>query len=112
MRTRSLVLVCALLMLLPIAAWAGKTGTMSTPVLSCGTVSEVSINILACAGATGAPAGFSLQWVTAAQLANGPDGIAGTADDNTWPASESLDLCKGSFSGNANGSRYNLAKNA
>lgn len=54
--------------------------------------------------------GRSGRLLTAAQLAAGPDGIAGTADDNTWLASDSLDLCKASFSGNANGSAYKLAK--
>lgn len=98
----------ALMSLVP-AAWAGKTGTMSTPILSCGAVTSVSFDVGVCAGATGAPAGFSLQWITATQLANGPDGVAGTLDDNTWPLSDSLDLCKASFSGNANGSSYSLA---
>ncbi|MFL6290428.1 MAG: hypothetical protein ACJ759_05995 [Thermoanaerobaculia bacterium] len=102
--------VLALMCLVP-AAWAGKTGIMNTPLLSCGAITSVTFDVGVCAGATtGAPAGFSLQWVTAAQLANGPDGIAGTLDDNTWPLSESLDLCKASFSGNANGSSYNLVK--
>ena len=109
---QALAVLAALLMLAAAPGWAGKTGTMSTPVLSCGASAEVSLDILVCAGATGAPAGFSLQWVTAEQLANGPDGISGTLDDNTWPASDSLGLCKASFSGNANGSIYNLGKNA
>src|SRR5215218_4616411 len=100
--------VLAVMCLVP-AAWAGKTGTMNTPLLSCGAITSVTFDVNVCAGAiTGAPAGSSLQWVTAAQLANGPDGLAGTLDDNTWPASDSLDLCKASFSGNANGSSYNL----
>jgi len=109
---RMLALAVIALMCLAPAAWAGKVGTMSTPVLTCSQINFVSFDVRVCAGATGAPAGFSLQWVTAAQLANGPDGIAGTLDDNTWPASESLDLCKASFSGNANGSTYVLAANA
>jgi hypothetical protein len=82
---------------------------MSTPTIDCGVSTQSSIEIIVTAGATGAPAGFSLQWVTAAQYAAGPDGILGTADDNTWPASDDTQLCKGSFSGNANLSRYNLA---
>jgi hypothetical protein len=104
---------CLVLMLLltATAGWAGKAATMDTPLLSCGAIAQVSFDVLVCAGIkTGAPAGFSLQWVTAAQLALGPDGIAGTLDDNTWPDSASSDLCKGSFSGNANGSSYNLGK--
>jgi hypothetical protein len=81
---------------------------MSTPTLACGVSTQTSIEIIVTAGATGAPAGFSLQWITATQFANGPDGILGTADDNTWPSSDDAQLCKGSFSGNANLSRYEL----
>ena len=91
-------------------AHAGKVTKMDTPSLTCGEVNAVSFDVLVCAGAlSGAPAGFSLQWVTATQLALGPDGIAGTLDDNTWPSSD-LDLCKASFSGNANGGVFNLGK--
>jgi hypothetical protein len=113
MKTKKLAFcVLAILLLTASAGWAGKSsGTMDTPLLSCGAAAFVSFDVSVCAGLiTGAPAGFSLQWVTAAQLANGPDGIPGTLDDNTWPDSASLDLCKASFSGNANGSSYNLGK--
>jgi len=97
------------LLLTATPGWAGKTAKMDTPVLNCGSVSQASLNVLVCAGiVTGAPAGFSLQWVSAAQLAAGPDGIVGTLDDNAWPSSDSLAMCKASFSGNANGSSYNL----
>jgi hypothetical protein len=51
-------------------------------------------------GATGAPAGFSLQWMTAADFA---------ANGNAWYASDDLRLCKASFSGNANLHNYALA---
>jgi hypothetical protein len=111
MNTKALKMLGLIVLCCVPAAWAGKTGIMNTPLLSCGAVTSVTFDVQICGGATtGAPAGVSLQWVTAAQLANGPDGIAGTLDDNTWPASESLDLCKASFSGNANGSAYNLGK--
>lgn len=88
-----------------------SAGKITTPTLECGAGTQTSINVIvgAPAGGTGLPAGFSLQWITADALAKGPDGITGTADDNTWPASDSEALCKGSFSGNANLSRYNLA---
>ncbi len=100
------------LALAALPASAGKVSKMDTPLLTCGTTTAVSVNIMVCAGPnTGAPAGFSLQWITAEQFALGSDGIAGTLDDNTWLDSASLDLCKASFSGNANGSRYNLGKN-
>ncbi|HKH63346.1 MAG TPA: hypothetical protein VKA49_21035 [Flavitalea sp.] len=74
---------------------------MDVPVVTCAEGStQVSINLQVCAGTTGAPAGFSIQWMTkAAFVANG----------DVWLASDDLALCKGSFSGNANLSRYNLA---
>lgn len=99
------------LLLAATASQAAKTTKMDTPLLSCSSATLASLDVLVCAGTqTGAPAGFSLQWVPADQLAAGPDGIPGTADDNTWPASDSGALCKASFSGNANGSSYNLGK--
>jgi hypothetical protein len=74
---------------------------METPILSCGGgATQTSINLQVCAGATtGAPAGFSVQWMTAADYAT----------NGGWYLSEDARLCKASFSGNANLSRYNLA---
>jgi hypothetical protein len=110
-KTKLAFALCLGLLLIGTAGWAAKTTKMDTPLLSCGAVTLASLDVLVCAGTTtGAPAGFSLQWVTADQLAAGPDGISGTLDDNTWPASDSGALCKASFSGNANGSSYNLGK--
>jgi hypothetical protein len=75
---------------------------MDMPVLSCAGGTQGSINLQVCAGATGAPAGFSIQWMLRSDfIANG----------SVWPADETT-LCKASFSGNANDSRYNLAPNA
>jgi len=78
---------------------AAKT-KMDVPVITCGTATQTSINIVCTAGPSGAPAGFSLQWMTAAAFA---------ANGNVWLASDDPGLCKGSFSGNANLSRYELA---
>lgn len=92
---------------------AGKKTKMDTPILTCGTSSAGSIEITVCAGATGAPAGFSIQWQTLADF-----------QQYGWPADSSCPLdingnptcggsfCKASFSGNANGSTYNLTANA
>jgi hypothetical protein len=78
---------------------SGKVTKISTPTIECAGSTQASINIKVTAGATGAPAGFSLQWMTlAAYEANG----------NAWYASDDTRLCKGSFSGNANDSRYSL----
>jgi hypothetical protein len=79
---------------------AGSTKTkMDTPKIECAGSSEVSIKIKVTAGATGAPAGFSLQWMTKAAF---------DANGGQWLASDNAALCKASFSGNANLSRYNL----
>jgi hypothetical protein len=109
-RTALLCLLALVLLLSATAGWAAPPKPkMSTPTITCAASTQVSIDLQVCAGATGAPAGFSIQWITAAQYAAGPDGILGTLDDNTWPLSDSTSLCKASFSGNANLSRYNLA---
>ena len=73
---------------------------MDVPTLQCGTATQTSINIIVTAGASGAPAGFSLQWMKASDYA---------ANGNQWYASDDPRLCKASFSGNANLSRYELA---
>jgi hypothetical protein len=71
---------------------------LDMPIVTCFSSSQGSIDLRICAGATGAPAGFSVQWMTeTAFIANG----------SVWP-SDDLSVCKASFSGNANGSRYNL----
>jgi len=103
-RTRLTPTVAAVLACLCIAllgAGSAVAGTMSTPILSCGSSGPDYQDIHVCAGATGAPAGFTLQWMTLADY---------VANGNAWLSSE-LGLCDGSFSGNASLSRYNLAPN-
>lgn len=78
-----------------------KTGAVSTPTLGCGSSTQASITISVTAGVTGAPAGFSLQWMTAAEY---------LANSEAWYLSDDPRLCKASFSGNANLSRYELAQ--
>src|SRR5215212_5756389 len=105
------IAVVALLVASPNSLAAGKKTKIDTPTISCAGSTQASINIQVTApsgaNATGLPAGFSIQWITAEAYAAGPDGVPGTADDNSWPASDG-NLCKASFSGNANLSRYNL----
>jgi hypothetical protein len=90
-------------MLAAIAARAGKPAPpatkMSLPTITCGDSTQASINISICAGATGAPAGVTIQWETAADFA-----AHGWSDTNAT-------YCDASFSGNANLSRYDLAPN-
>jgi hypothetical protein len=86
------------------ASAAGKKTKIDTPIINCGATTAASIDIVVCApagtGATGLPAGFSLQWMTCAAFA---------ANGNQWLSSDDPGLCHASFSGNANLSRYNLA---
>ncbi len=87
-----------------VVAAAGRKGQIDTPQISCAGGTQVSRSITICAsnsgaGATGLPAGFSLQWMTCDDYA---------ANANQWFTSEDPRLSKASFSGNANASRYNL----
>lgn len=94
--------ICGLMGLLACAAAyaAPKKTAMDKPAISCAGSTPASIDIQSCAGATGTPAGFSLQWMTAADYA---------ANGDVWFSSDDARLCKASFSGNANLSRYDLA---
>ncbi len=71
-------------------AVAAPKSKFSTPTLSCDFATQVGLDIKVCAGATGAPAGFSLQWMTADEYA---------ANGNAWYLSSDPRLCKASFSG-------------
>jgi len=75
---------------------APKT-TLDAPGITCGTSTEASIEVTVTAGASGAPAGFTIQWMTAADYAA-----------NGWSDAP----CDASFSGNANGYYYSLAAGA
>jgi len=97
-----LVLAAAgLLALVSAPAEAGKAGRMSTPAIggAGATPSSALVPVCAAATGTGAPAGFSLQWMRAADAA---------ANGGAWYSSDDPRLCKASFSGNASGSRYDL----
>jgi hypothetical protein len=82
---------------------APKKTALDAPSLSCGTSTQTTININVTAGASGAPAGLSLQWMT-----NG-DFIA----NGGWFLSEDGRLCKASFSGvpRSNINRFSLPSN-
>jgi hypothetical protein len=79
----------------------GKVGTFNPPIVACSAdaskTTQTSITVVVTGGAVyGAPAGFSLQWVTKEVL---------DANGGVWP---SEGYCKASFSGNANLHVYNL----
>jgi hypothetical protein len=85
-------------------AEAGHGGTLDAPTIECVGDTQVTIFLKVTAGATGAPAGFSLQWQ---QL---PEGMA--CADFVWPLSDDPALCKASFSGVPGCSLYNLGPGA
>jgi hypothetical protein len=93
--------VAGLLALASAPAEAGKTGRMSRPAIggAGATPSSALVQVCAAATGTGATAGFSLQWMRAADYA---------ANGGAWYSSDDPRLCKASFSGNARGSRYDL----
>jgi len=98
------LLVCALMATVTsIPAQKKKAAKMDTPGIAAIGMTAASIDIKITGGSnTGAPAGFSLQWMTKEDY---------VANGNQWFASEDNRLCKASFSGNANLSRYNLEPN-
>src|SRR5262245_44886138 len=75
-----------------VPAWAqGDNSDLNPPVVTCAGATDTTITIRVCGGATtGAPAGFTVQWV-----------LSGTGfDTNT---------CSASFSGVPAGSTFNLS---
>lgn len=85
------------------AAKKTPTDKYSPVSISCVSADQTTITLSITAGATGAPAGFSIQWMPQATL----DALNGV-----WPASDDLSLCKASFSGKAYGNSYALAAGA
>ena len=102
MKARNWMFVLALVVLVLGAAaapaWAQKP-PLDPLTLTVGASSKVTIEITVTAGSSGAPAGFSLQWMTAQQFAD---------NGNQWFLSDDPALCKASCSGRANESRFPL----
>ncbi|MFL6247752.1 MAG: hypothetical protein ACJ74H_17140 [Thermoanaerobaculia bacterium] len=96
------IFAVVLLMAVPMHA-AGKKTAYDAPTVSCAPGSTgSSINITVTAGASGAPAGFSVQWVLQSEL---------DANGGIWPLDSYVDpnlssFCKASFSGKAYGYNY------
>lgn len=89
-----------------VARAATKKTALNAPVITCGISTAASINIQVCAGASGAPAGVSIQWMLKS------DYIAyGWPADSDNPGSVSS-FCKASFSGVPGCSNYKLSANA
>ena len=99
--------VPALVILMTASAYAGgKKTAYDAPTVSCAPGSTAtSINVTVTAGESGAPAGFSVQWMLQSEL---------DANGGIWPSDSYVDpslssFCKASFSGNAYGYNYAVA---
>jgi hypothetical protein len=88
---------------------AGKKTALDKVTLSCLSSTGASITLNVCAGGSGAPAGFSVQWMTKAdfELYGWPVGAASDDQISTAPS-----FCKASLSGVPGCSNYNLGANA
>jgi len=92
----------------------GKPATLDPLTLTCNGSTPASITLHVCAGASGASAGFSVQWITLADFQKGPDGVPGTSDDNTWSSSVTSYRCVSlsGVPGCAGSNKYSLGANA
>lgn len=99
LRTAACVAIPIVAALASEAAVAGPKPKLSTPTITCAGSTQTSINIQVCAGATGLPNGFSLDWLKQADY---------VANGNTWLPDANPLACSAGFSGSANLSRYNL----
>lgn len=82
---------------------ATSNGSLATPTITCATADDqFSIKLRVTAGSTGAPAGFSIQWMKKSEFE-----VYGWAGDGT----EMSSYCGASFSGNPSCSSYNLGAN-
>lgn len=84
------------------ASAAGKP-PLDTPTISCADSTAASIDVQVCAGASGAPAGFTVQWLTSDDYAANGGTFEGASGN------PNIHYCDASFSGNAKDSRYVLA---
>jgi hypothetical protein len=82
---------------------AKPPGKPAVPSLACAGATGLSIAVQVCAGPGGAPGGFAIEWTTTESFSAGPDGLAGTADDATWPSPNDADVCTASFVGFSKG---------
>lgn len=84
------------------AQQGSSKGVFDAPAISCAAGSSgASIDVTITAGASGAPAGFSVQWVLLSEL---------DANGGQWPENQgdAASYCEASFSGNANGHAFEL----
>ncbi len=89
----------------------GAKPKFDTPTITCVGETQHTIFLQVCAGGSGAPAGFSVQWVKHRDY---PSLTCGAGNDGLlWPPSDTTpNLCKASFSGTPGCSIYSPAPNA
>jgi hypothetical protein len=104
------MLTIASFLALPVAAQRGGRGKFDTPTVTCIGSTQNTLFLQVCAGPSGAPAGFSVQWVRHSDFPALTCGASG--EDALWPPSNGGTICKASFSGTPGCSIYNLAPNA
>src|SRR5215475_1759942 len=92
----ALVTIAVSAMLVGTTTLAGKP-KMDTPTIECVGNTDHTIFLKVTAGASGTPAGFSIQWVNHADYPNLTCGASG--QDALWPSSDGGAICKASFSG-------------
>lgn len=96
--------------LLDTGAQQVTASTLGAPALSCtGVSSATSLDLQVCAGTGGAPAGYTVQWMTC----DAYDNYSGPLDSNQWPAdkldaSGNENYCAASLSGVPACSKHNL----
>jgi hypothetical protein len=96
---------------LALASSAQAKPKFDAPTLTVVGQTQHTIFLQVCAGPSGAPAGFSVQWVKHSDYPALTCGATG--QDALWPPSDtSTNLCKASLSGTPGCSIYNLAPNA
>ena len=108
----TVVAIAALFLSGTIGTAAGPKAKLDKLTLSCDSSTPTSISIRVTAGASGAPAGFSIQWMKLSEF---------QANNNMWPSDSDCPLdvngnptcpvsfCKASLSGVPGCSNYNLA---
>jgi hypothetical protein len=100
MKTLSSTMAVLAMLIWIVPAADATQAQLSQPSLSCDAATQESIDIRFCAGATGAPAGFSIQWQTLADFQQ-----HGWPSDSDCPldadgnATCGTSFCKASFSG-------------
>lgn len=105
MKMFAILAVIAIAIPVMAAPGGGVKAAFDAPTVSCAAgATGSSINITVTAGASGAPAGFSVHWMLQSEF---------VANGGVWPSDNTVygSFCHASFSGNASGNNYALGPN-